>query len=447
MTPQATLLPPTHGVTELVQTLQKSRVAAGNWQALSKLERAETLLKFAQVWQEHRLDLAAMESEESGFSLDVSLRDSVDWVHRWLQRVVREILANEPKPQILNSTLAAKDVQSAKGVFAVVTGRGFSLRSQWERFAPALMAGNVVIAKPSRHHHRSSALALELWQRSSPIADAIQHLYLGSLAEIEILCQHPTVAAVCFVGSQAVSQTLAQSLRSSTKALSFSAGGRNSAVLLSEALAIDFSQIAETFLTNASSTGYNPQKIYCLEKDFSDWKSVFERWCSSPFSPKDGFPKDSSTSTSTQDQDLKFQFQQKVHQALEEGGKVIGESSEDLHLQKPVVVYDLPYCSEMQTEEYPFPLIILNQVKYQHEFAKWINVSDSGILTCIWGANEKAAKVANQLRTKNIFINTWIGSGESPMTAGSNSAIGESDLSPSSSLWWRRQSWCVQELK
>ncbi len=409
---------------DLIQTLQRSRAAFAPWAALDKLARTEALLKFANLCQEHRQELAGLESLETGVPVAATLKYSIDWTIRWLNQTAKDLLSFEPKPEVLSATHGTAERWLPRGPMALICGQSFPFRGHWERLAPALGRGNTVILKASRHNFRSTQKSIELWQQCAPNADVLQLLFLDNLSEVEILCQHPAITTVVYFGSADTAAKLHKNL--GHKSRHFSCGGRNLAILLSEALSQPFDRISETLLLGNSQTGYNPQKIYCLEKDFPEWEKAFLK-----LAPQNPTPAPSP--------DFHPDFRAKVEQAMGEGGKVLGPLPGSLTGQTPVVIYGLPYCSEMQTEEYKFPLLILNQVKYQHEFAKWINVSETGVLASIWGPPEKATKIASQLQTANVFINCWIDKAQQPLIASSSSLYGETDLSPHSPLWFRNQ--------
>ena len=73
----------------------------------------------------------------------------------------------------------------------------------------------------------------------------------------------------------------------------------------------------------------------------------------------------------------------------------------------PTFTRDLPNCSELQQDEIPGPLFIVTAVKYTHEMVKWSNTGYLGHSAIIWGPEDKARSLSQQLQVGQVLINKW----------------------------------------
>jgi acyl-CoA reductase-like NAD-dependent aldehyde dehydrogenase len=88
---------------------------------------------------------------------------------------------------------------------------------------------------------------------------------------------------------------------------------------------------------------------------------------------------------------------------------------------QPTAFFNLHNCSPYQQDAVAGPFLIINTVKYPHEFAKWINTSYLGVGAQIWGSEQKILNIQAKLEVPHIWKNSWI-EGQGPATIGFKSS-------------------------
>ena len=118
------------------------------------------------------------------------------------------------------------------GVVAAITPWNFPMSILVIKVAPALLAGNTVVAKPAATTPLTSLRFAEICNEHLPpgvlnmITDAND---LGSL-----LTRHPDVAKVSFTGSTATGKKVMESAASSLKRVTLELGGNDAAIVLDD---------------------------------------------------------------------------------------------------------------------------------------------------------------------------------------------------------------------
>ncbi len=423
-----------HTTTDVVSAIRTAKEAHGTWSQSDTLDRCSQLLDFLAHCSQQVEIISSLESTVMQISKLQSRRYSVDWALDYGSNLTKLHLDSAQSAKIIQTNLGCSYQYDSLGLVAIQLSGGFLFRTAIERIIPACLAGNVVVLDVPMEWQPLFNLVVDFWQEQTPV---IQVLSLTDPGDSELLRQHPSIASVVIANLQPQMQMPQNCNLSFGKNLSFSINGKNSVVLLELPEQTDLPLLNDVLFLNSSRSGFNAQRVFCLEKHFGQWQEYFSKHLQSLKT------KSSDTNVS---QEIKENFKNKLTQAISEGAKVLAPNDHEsaLAAATPIIVYDLPYCSELQSEDFAFPLITLNQCKYQHEFSKWINVINSGNLTCIMGDAVKATKVGTQLFGENIFINTWIDSVSGPLIPNRGSHLGIRDLSPRSSLFTRNRCMTVK---
>lgn len=195
------------------------------WAATPLKERADILLKAADLLEEHSEELFAILQREAGkILLDCvgEVREAVDFLRYY---------AKEAKH-------CEKDTE-ARGVIVCISPWNFPLAIFAGQLVAALVTGNAVVAKPADQTPLIAVRAVELMLEAGIPSDVL-HLLPGRGSVLgQALISDSRIAGVCFTGSTEVAQHINRSLSDNARSDAIfiaETGGMNAMIMDSSAL-------------------------------------------------------------------------------------------------------------------------------------------------------------------------------------------------------------------
>ena len=227
---------------------------AGRWGCLAAEERAGLLRALADRVDADREQLALLETLDVGKPIGNSLAEDVPLtsaVLRWYASLL-ETYYDLAGPR--GAGTVARVVREPHGVVGVVLPWNFPLYTLALKIAPALAAGNSIVAKPAEDTPltalRLAQLAIEVGFPAGVINVVPGH---GAVAG-RAIGLHRDVDALNFTGSTAIGrQFLRYSADSNLKEVTLECGGKNPAIVLPDVRSTDafMEQVAIGFMANS----------------------------------------------------------------------------------------------------------------------------------------------------------------------------------------------------
>ncbi|MCC2958853.1 aldehyde dehydrogenase [Massilia sp. IC2-278] len=212
----------------------------GRWSRLSPNERKHTLLRFADLLEQHGHELAVMESLDSGKPIrECQNTDLPEAIHtiRWHAELIDKIYDHTAP---VGSNALALVVREAIGVVGLVLPWNFPLLMLAWKIGPALAAGCSVVVKPAQETTLTALRVAELAHRAGVPAGVFNVLPGGGKEVGEPIGRHPDVAMVSFTGSTATGRRfLHYAAESNLKRVVLECGGKNPAVVLNDVQDLD----------------------------------------------------------------------------------------------------------------------------------------------------------------------------------------------------------------
>ncbi|RMX08741.1 trifunctional transcriptional regulator/proline dehydrogenase/L-glutamate gamma-semialdehyde dehydrogenase [Corticibacter populi] len=249
---------------QLRQAIAEAGRAAPIWQATPVAERAEALLRAAQLLQDQMQPLMGLLVREAGKTYAnaiAEVREAIDFLRYYAQQA-RATLAN--------------DSHRPLGLVACISPWNFPLAIFTGQVAAALAAGNAVIAKPAEQTNLIAAQAVALLHQAGIPAGVLQLLPGAGETVGAALVADPAVKGVVFTGStevaRLINRTLAARLDDAGKPIPLIAetGGINAMIVDSSALA---EQVVADVLSSAfDSAGQrcSALRLLCVQDDCAD---------------------------------------------------------------------------------------------------------------------------------------------------------------------------------
>ncbi|MEX0900227.1 MAG: bifunctional proline dehydrogenase/L-glutamate gamma-semialdehyde dehydrogenase PutA [Gammaproteobacteria bacterium] len=258
----------------LDDALASAHAAQPRWDATPADNRAETLERAADLFEDHTAELMALCTREAGKSLPdgiAEVREAVDFLRYYAQQAREEFGAPRrmPGPTGESNELSLH----GRGVFLCISPWNFPLAIFTGQVAAALAAGNAVLAKPAETTTLIASRAVELLLEAGIPADVL-HLVPGSGSRIgKRVVPDLRVAGVVFTGSTEVAQTINRQLAArdgQIAVLIAETGGQNAMLVDSSALPeqVVLDIVASAF--NSAGQRCSALRVLCLQDDIAD---------------------------------------------------------------------------------------------------------------------------------------------------------------------------------
>jgi aminomuconate-semialdehyde/2-hydroxymuconate-6-semialdehyde dehydrogenase len=386
--------------------------AFNQWSALSASKRSEHMLTLANLMERDLELLAEIESFDNGKPLHVArnidIPRSISNIRFFATAILHQSSESyETERGVLNVTL-----RQPLGVVACISPWNLPLYLFTWKIAPALAAGNTVVAKPSEITPATAFYFSQLCTEAGIPAGVINILHGPGQAIGEPLLSDPRVKAVSFTGGTATGASIASIAAPRFKKMSLELGGKNATLVFADC---DFDRtVSETVRAAFSNQG---QICLCGSRIYIE-RSIYERF-KMAFVEKVkhlrvGDPSDAQSdigavvSKPHLEKVLSY-----VALAKEEGGTLLcGGNRIDLNggfFMEPTVFEGLdPYCRTNQEEIFG-PVVTLYPFDSEEQAVEFANCTAYGLAFSVWTENLKRAhRLSEQLQAGIVWINCWM---------------------------------------
>lgn len=219
---------------ELDQKLQKSQLAFKSWSKLPVPKRAEYLMKARMLFQERKNFLAEKLHQENGKPLVEALgeiQEIID-VFDFFIGEGRRLYGLVGQSEMPDKTILS--IREPIGPAVFITAWNFPAAVPSWKAAPALIAGNTFILKPSELAPLSGKLFVDILNEAG-LPEGVAQVAFGAGEVGEYLVKHPITKIVSITGSVAVGRHVATLAAQGFKKCALELGGKNSTIMLGDA--------------------------------------------------------------------------------------------------------------------------------------------------------------------------------------------------------------------
>jgi malonate-semialdehyde dehydrogenase (acetylating)/methylmalonate-semialdehyde dehydrogenase len=204
------------------------------WAAMPALRRARVMFKLRDLLERDRKALSATITEEHGKVLS----DADGEVQRGLEVVefacgIPHLMKGEFTDQVATG-IDAWSIRQPLGVVAGITPFNFPLMVPLWMIPVALACGNCFILKPSEKDP-SVSLKLAALLTEAGLPDGVFNVLQGGREAVEAIIAHPDIAAISFVGSTAIAETIYRGGAAHGKRVQALGGAKNHLVVMPDA--------------------------------------------------------------------------------------------------------------------------------------------------------------------------------------------------------------------
>jgi aminomuconate-semialdehyde/2-hydroxymuconate-6-semialdehyde dehydrogenase len=284
------------------------------------------------------------------------------------------------------------------------------------KIAPALAAGNCVIAKPSEVTPYTAYLLGEVIKDSGMPAGVLNILHGTGNKIGDAIVKHPKIKALSFTGGTKTGEYIARTAAPMFKKLSLELGGKNPNIIFDDC---DFDNMLSTTLR--SSFANQGQICLCGSRIFVQ-KGIYEKFKTAFVDRvsklKVSYPSDPNAKIGAL---VSLPHLEKVYSyiqlAKEEGGKIIAGGNKvqlDAPYHKgyylePTVIEGLSFDCRTNQEEIFGPVVTITPFETEEEVLKMANSTNYGLSATIWTNDlKKAHRMADEIQAGIVWINAWL---------------------------------------
>lgn len=388
----------------------------GPWPRMSREERSQILADIAAKIQEKGRDLTALVIEESGSTfrkakIEVALSARQLAYFAELAKVnLDEVIPDLSQPGISQNWMVREPI----GVCAQIIPWNFPFSMAIWKLGAALAAGNTIVLKPAEE---TPGVAMEIAAilAESALPPGVVNVVTGTGEEAGApLSIHPGVDKVAFTGSTEIGKKIMQQAAGSMKRVTLECGGKSANIVLDDAdldMAVDGSLYAAFYHTGQCCTAGT--RLFLQEGIYDTFMA---RFTEKVRSLQLGDPRHKETdigpliSKKQQERVLSYIEQGKKEgaQCLVGGGAPEASELKAGYFVQPTVFANVNNKMAIAQEEIFGPVVSVLKFKTVEEAVAQANDSIYGLAGAVWSKDDdKAMRVARQLRTGTVWINEY----------------------------------------
>lgn len=407
---------PNSDAQDLAVAIQAAQRAFPKWSNTPASSRSAFLVKIAELIEKNHEKLALAESIDNGKPLSLAkvmdIPRAAANFHFYGTAILHEFSESHfTIPTAINYTL-----RKPIGLVGCISPWNLPLYLFTWKIAPALAAGNCVIAKPSEVTPMTAYLLSELCIEAGLPAGVLNIVHGYGHKIGQAIAESPEIPVISFTGGTLTGKKIAMAGANTFKKLSLELGGKNPNIIFEDC---DFEKALATSIR--SSFANQGQICLCGSRIFVQ-KSIYEKFKESFLyhvkNLKVGNPLADDTdigavvSKSHLEKILSY-----IDLAKQEGGTILtggkavefsGELTKGYYVEPTVIEGLSPYCRTNQEEIFG-PVVTLTPFETTDEVIFYANSTQYGLSATIWTDSMTTAhSVAHALDCGIIWINCWL---------------------------------------
>jgi aminomuconate-semialdehyde/2-hydroxymuconate-6-semialdehyde dehydrogenase len=407
---------PDSGVADLEAAWQAASSAASAWAHLPAEDRYRVLIRISELIEE-RLDiLAEAESRDNGKPVWLAKKVDIPRAAANFRFFATALMHFASESHDMPGVAINYTLRQPIGVVGCISPWNLPLYLFTWKVAPALAAGNTVVAKPSEVTPYTAFLLSELCIEAG-LPPGVLNIVHGTGPGIgEAMVRHPGIKAISFTGGTATGARIAGIAAPMFKKLSLELGGKNPTLIFADA------DLDEAIRTTIQSGFANQGEICLCGSRILIERPVYETFrdayvdrirqlaVGDPQSPETKVG--AIVSEAHRDKILSY-----IQLAREEGGRILcggevvqpeGRCAQGWFVQ-PTVIEGLQQTCRTNQEEIFGPVVTLQPFDTEEEALRLANGVRYGLATTLWTSDLKRAhRMAAAIEAGIVWINCWL---------------------------------------
>ncbi len=415
------------GPDEAARAVEAAKQGFATWGTLAPKERAEILHRVGELIEQRAPQIAAVETRDNGSLLRSMTRSVIPRAGYNFHFFADELekLGHDDFDTRGHTNHVSWD---PSGVAVVITPWNAPLMLASWRIAPALAAGDAVIAKPPEWAPLSASILADL-TREAGMPDGAFNVVQGIGEEAgAALVAHPDVNRIAFTGSVATGKLVATAAGANLTPVSLELGGKAPFVIFADTdLDAAVKQAVNQF-DNAGQVCLAGTRLLVEDAIHDDFVTRFTR---AARAIRQGDPREDSTDIGPLITREHFErVDGFVRRATEEGVQVLfgGGPNTDLDglYYRPTLFAEPPGGSEILRDEVFGPILTIQRFGSEDEAVAMANDSTYGLSAIVYtGDPDRAERVSSRLVAGTVWVNCfYVRDLRAPFGGSRNSGIG-----------------------
>ena len=387
-----------------------------DWSSLSVDIRSSYLIKIAEQIEENLEEFAYFETRDTGKPISLSKKMDIPRAISNFRFFADHAKSFQFKSNIDGENASNLIARYPLGVVGCISPWNLPLYLFTWKIAPALVAGNTVIAKPSEISPLTAYKLAKILEKINFPKGVINIVHgEGNRVGSEIV-RHPKIKAISFTGGTKTGEKIAKESSSSFKKISLEMGGKNPAIIFDDC---DYSNMIETIINSSFS---NQGQICLCSSRLLIQSTIYDKFKSDLVERVSkliiGDPENANTEFGSISSKEHFdKIMDYIKLAKKEGGNILlggnalsldGRCSSGYFIS-PTIIDSLDNSSIINQDEIFGPVITLQSFNTVDEAINLANDTKYGLSATIWTNDQKKGdRVALGIDAGVIWINCWL---------------------------------------
>ena len=417
---------------DLDKAVAAAQKAFPAWRDTSVSERAKILNKLADLIETHFDEFVQAEVNDNGKPLQ--LAENID-IPRGLTnfRAYAEMLPKFTGQDFVKDHAVSHVLYQPIGVVSTISPWNLPFLLFTWKLAPALAAGNCVIAKPSEVTPVTAYLLSKLVAEAG-VPEGVLSILHGKGPQIgAAVTAHPEIKAISFTGGTATGKAIYQGAAAQLKKVSLELGGKNPTIVFEDAdLKTAVAGAKAAAFTNQGQVCLCGSRLFVQESIYEEFKAAFVKAVQDI---KIGDPLLADTEHgATVSEDHMKKVLAYIDLAQEEGGSILCGGQrvtvegrcQNGYFIAPTVIEGLPHTCRTNQEEIFGPVVTIIPFADEDEVLAMANSTEYGLAASIWTLSaERAKRVSEKIESGIVWVNCWnLRDLETPFGGVKNSGVG-----------------------
>jgi aminomuconate-semialdehyde/2-hydroxymuconate-6-semialdehyde dehydrogenase len=388
----------------------------GTWSVTPAENRFRVLNRIAELIDQHLEELALAETNDNGKPLWLSRKVDIPRASANFRFFATGIMHFAAETHRMEDKAVNYTLRQPIGVVGCISPWNLPLYLFTWKIAPALAAGNCVVAKPSEITPVTAYLLAKICKEAG-LPDGVLNIVNGTGPGAgEAIVSHPAIKAISFTGSTRAGERIATIAAPKFKKLSLELGGKNPAIIFADCN-------WEKMMRDTIRSSFSNQGEICLcgsrilveDKIYDRFKKEFVEKAGLL---KPGDPLEESSKQGAIVSELHFnKILHCIETAKKEGGtilcggisvKLLGRCDKGFFIEPTVIEGLGPQCQTNQEEIFG-PVVTLQRFRSEEEAITLANAGIYGLAATIWTQDiSRANRVASKVESGIIWINCWL---------------------------------------
>ncbi|MEE9408681.1 MAG: aldehyde dehydrogenase [Polaribacter sp.] len=401
---------------DVEKAVEAAEKAFPSWSNSTLATRSKILSKIADLIKEKLTFLAEAESKDNGKPVSLATQIDIPRAAANFQFFANAItqFSSEAHESIglnaVNFTL-----RQPIGVVGCISPWNLPLYLFTWKIAPAIAAGNCIIAKPSEVTPMTAYLLGEICTEAGLPKGVLNIVHGLGTSTGKAIVEHKNIKAISFTGGTTTGAHIARVAAPMFKKLSLELGGKNPNIIFADC---DYDKMLATTVrssfANQGQICLCGSRIFIEEKIYDKFKKDFIKKVSEL---KVGNPSEESTNIGAL---VSKQHLEKVKSyidiAEQEGGKIlfggnkvkVKGSENGYYLQPTIIEIESNQC-RLNQEEVFGPVVTIMPFKTDDEALQLANDVKYGLSATLWTNDlNRTMQFSKQLHVGIVWVNTWM---------------------------------------